>query len=104
MVFEADRLPVLAGALELAAVGLETGGAAHNRRFTAKALTVDPVVSPALVALAHDPQTSGGLLAAIPADRLASVRADLAAAGVEAWVVGRVERVDVGGASGVRLA
>ena len=31
--FEADALPALAGALELARAGVETGGAAHNRRF-----------------------------------------------------------------------
>ena len=103
LAFEADRLPALAGALELAAGGIETGGAAHNRRFTAPALTVGPTVSPALVALAHDPQTSGGLLAAIPEDRLASVRADLGAAGVDAWIVGRVERIEEGGAPGVHL-
>ena len=34
-VFEADSLPVLGGALDLAAAGVETGGAAHNRRFVA---------------------------------------------------------------------
>jgi selenide,water dikinase len=43
------------------------------------------------VALAHDPQTSGGLLAAVPRDRQAQVVADLAAAGLPAWPVGRVE-------------
>ena len=45
--------------------GVETGGAGHNRRFTAPALTVADGVAAELVALAHDPQTSGGLLAAI---------------------------------------
>ena len=104
LAFAADGLPALGGALELAASGLETGGATHNRRFTAPALTVGRDVDPALVALAHDPQTSGGLLAAIPSDRVSSVRAGLADVGVEAWVVGRVERVEDGGAPGVRLA
>ena len=33
--FEAAALPALPGALELAAAGVETGGAAHNRRFVA---------------------------------------------------------------------
>ena len=46
--------------------GIETGGAAHNRRYVAGSLTVGSGVAPELVALAHDPQTSGGLLAAIP--------------------------------------
>src|SRR5262249_5060379 len=46
--------------------GVEPGGAAHTRRFVAPALTVGADVAPELVTLAHDPQTSGGLLAAIP--------------------------------------
>ena len=70
---------------------METGGAAHNRRFVAPALSVDAGVPEELVTLAHDPQTSGGLLAAIPPDRVPMVRRDLEAAGVTAWIVGRVE-------------
>ena len=89
--FEAASLPVLGGALDLAAAGVETGGAAHNRRFVADALTVADGVSPELVTLAHDPQTSGGLLAAIPPDRLDAVEAGLDRRGVEHWWIGSVE-------------
>ena len=89
--FEAECLPALPGALAVAAAGVETGGAAHNRRFVASALVVGEGVPSDLVALAHDPQTSGGLLAAIPADRLAAVESALDEAGVEHWRVGRVE-------------
>ena len=103
LAFEAAALPALDGALDLAAGGGETGGAAHNRRFVAPALVVDAGVPETLVTLAHDPQTSGGLLAAVPPDRLDAVRADLDAEGIEHWVVGRVE--DCRGADpGVRLA
>jgi len=90
-VFEAAAMPALAGALEVAAAGIETGGAAHNRRFVATSLDVGPTVAPDLVSLAHDPQTSGGLLAAIPADRVAAVESALDDAGVERWWIGRVE-------------
>jgi selenide,water dikinase len=90
-VFEASTLPALDGARALAAAGIETGGAAHNRRYVALALTVGPGVTPELVTLAHDPQTSGGLLAAVPADRVASVETALDQAGVERWWIGRVE-------------
>ena len=99
LVFDAAALPALDGALEVAGAGVETGGAGHNRRFTAPALRVGEDVAPELVALAHDPQTSGGLLAAVPAtDADAAVR-DLAAAGVTAWRVGAV----VAGEPGVEL-
>jgi selenide, water dikinase len=98
-VFDGASLPALDGALEVARAGVETGGAGHNRRFTGPALEVDPGVAAEVVALAHDPQTSGGLLAAVPHDRLADVEADLVAAGVPSWRVGHVEA----GPASVRL-
>ena len=90
-VFEAATMPALPGALDLARAGVETGGAAHNRRFVRPELAVADGVPVELVTLAHDPQTSGGLLAAIPGERVVAVEAALRAAGVEAWRVGRVE-------------
>jgi len=90
-VFEATALPVLPGASALAAAGVETGGAAHNRRFVAGSLDIDGGVPPELMTLAHDPQTSGGLLAAVAEDLATSVEAAFDAAGVEHWWIGRVE-------------
>ena len=98
-VFEAADLPALPGALELAAAGLETGGAAHNGRFVAGSLELGPAVAPELVTLAHDPQTSGGLLAAIPPDRLADVESALDRADVPHWHIGQVEQADQPGVS-----
>ena len=95
--FDSSALPALDGALDLARAGVETGGAVHNRRFVSAALSIGSGVPPELVALAHDPQTSGGLLAAIPQDRLAAVESALDRAGVDYWRIGRVE-------SGVGLA
>ena len=92
LAFEAEALPALEGALDLARAGIETGGAGHNRRFTAQSLDVASGVAPDLVALAHDPQTSGGLLAAVPAPTVDAVEAELADAGVSSWRVGWVER------------
>jgi selenide,water dikinase len=89
--FEAAALPALGGALDLARVGVETGGAAHNRRFVIDELEVGGRVPDDVVALTHDPQTSGGLLAAVRPDRLERVLSDLRDAGVPAWRIGRVE-------------
>src|SRR5688500_5844000 len=89
-VFDAAALPTLPGAPALAADGVETGGAAHTRRFTAPVLEVADGVDPALVTLAHDPQTSGGLLAAVPAELVEQVVNALEDAGVQAWRVGHV--------------
>jgi selenide,water dikinase len=89
--FDAAALPVLDGALDLARAGLETGGAAHTRRFVDADLDVGGGVSDELVTLAHDPQTSGGLLASVPSDRLERVLSALDDAGVPAWRIGMVE-------------
>ena len=91
LVFEAAALPALPGALALAADGVETGGAAHNRRFARYAIDVGAGVPDALIALAYDPQTSGGLLAAVPKDRIAAVEAALTEARVTAWRIGHAE-------------
>jgi selenide, water dikinase len=103
-VFDASGLPALDGALELARAGVETTGAGHNRRFVLPALRVVPDVAHELVVLAHDPQTSGGLLAAVPPAEFDIVLADLAAAGVEAWRVGHVAAVATDEEAGVSLA
>jgi selenide,water dikinase len=96
LVFESAALPALDGALDLARAGIETAGAGHNRRFTAPALTVGNDVAPELVVLAHDPQTSGGLLAAVPSADAEAVLASLAVAGVTAWRVGEVRAGEAG--------
>jgi selenide, water dikinase len=86
--------------LELAAAGGETGCTPHNRRFVAPSLTVGANVTPDLVTLAHDPQTSGGLLAAVAPDRVNALEAAFDAAGVERWWIGVVEAGDAGVAFG----
>lgn len=102
-VFDSASLPALEGALELARAGIETGGAAHNRRFVAPALTIAIGVGEDLVTLAHDPQTSGGLLAAVAPGKLEAVVAGLKARGVPSWLVGQVETAAITG-PGVVLA
>jgi selenide, water dikinase len=103
LAFDAAALPALDGALDAARAGVETGGAGHNRRFVKPALSVDASVSVEHVVLAHDPQTSGGLMAAVPRAILGAVEADLAEAGVEAWLIGEVEALDEIDLPGVAL-
>ncbi len=94
LVFEASALPALPGALDVAAMGVETGGAGHNRRSVASIVSVGPSVEAAREALAYDPQTSGGLLAAVPPAILDAVLDDLRSNGVSPTVIGRVEEAD----------
>jgi len=88
--FRASRLPLLPGALELARMGVETGGAAHNRRFAARRCTTEGV-DDALVTLAFDPQTSGGLLAAVPPRGMDALSTAFDERGIEWAHVGMVE-------------
>ena len=79
------QVPVLPGALELAAHGVESTLAVENRRLLPDAGT-DP-----RTALMLDPQTSGGLLAGIASDRAEACVAALRGADVAAAIIGAVE-------------
>ena len=88
LMIEAARLPLLPGATRLVAEGQLTGGCRRNRDWLADKVEVRSGVPAALVEIAYDPQTSGGLLAAVgPAETSEALRA-LLDAGVEAVVVG----------------
>jgi selenide, water dikinase len=63
LAFDADALPLYDGALAAAEAGTRTGGDARNRAHLAG--HVDSSAPAAVEALAFDPQTSGGLLAAV---------------------------------------
>lgn len=65
-VVESKELPLLPGVLELAAMGLLPEGMYRNRRFAEPHTRVDGDVSRAVQDLMYDPQTSGGLLMAVP--------------------------------------
>ena len=65
--FGAAVLPLYDGALLAAAAGVRTGGDARNREALVGRVTVGADVDGALEAIGYDPQTSGGLLAAVDA-------------------------------------
>ena len=98
LAFYAARLPLLPGVRALAAAGHLTGGCRRNREWLAGAVEIGAAVPPDLAEVAWDPQTSGGLLVAVPGPMAGSLEQALAGVGVEAAVVGRVERRDDGGA------
>jgi selenide,water dikinase len=88
---DADALPLLEGAPELAESGNLTGGCKRNRAYLQDKVVVDPAVRPGIVEVAFDPQTSGGLLISVPAAEGPRLVEDLRAAGVHAaTIVGRV--------------
>lgn len=86
--FDLATVPLLPGARDLA-LGNRTGGMVNNRSHFGAAIEVGDLPAD-LVALAFDPQTSGGLLASIEASAAERVLASMAAHGVDAVVVGKV--------------
>jgi selenide,water dikinase len=87
---ESEALPALPGALEVAGRGERTGGDRRNRDFAEPHLSAGGVPAP-LVALGYDPQTAGGLLVSLPAERGAVLEAQFGARGLFLRRVGRVE-------------
>jgi selenide,water dikinase len=90
LVLEAASWPVLDGALEVAAAGEKTGGDSRNRDFAAAHVTANGI-SEELLVLGYDPQTAGGLLISLPADKGAALVAELDAHGLFVRRIGRVE-------------
>jgi selenide,water dikinase len=90
LVLEAASWPALEGALEVARAGEKTGGDRRNRDFAAEHMSVDGV-SEELLTLGWDPQTAGGLLVSLPADKGAALQAELDARGLFARRIGRAE-------------
>jgi selenide, water dikinase len=86
IVLESKKLPLLPGARRLAQQGCLTGGCSRNRDYLKNKTSIDRSVRDDLIEVALDPQTSGGLLIALPADhadglvdKLRSIRVDAAA-------------------------
>jgi selenide,water dikinase len=84
IVLEAAKMPLLRGARRLAEQGCLTGGCRRIRAYLEDKIAVAPSVPDGLLEVAFDPQTSGGLLMALPPDRAEDALAELHAHGVTA--------------------
>jgi selenide,water dikinase len=91
LVLRAGAVPVLPGALEYARWGFLTGGGGRNRQALAEAVRVDPDVPAEVEDLLYDPQTSGGLLMAVPKGRASWLERRLKEDGFSCWRIGHVE-------------
>lgn len=104
---DASAVPQMEGALQYVKDKQIAGGVGRNRDYlftleetqgsgifgskpTAR-VRIEGNLPADTLTLLLDPQTSGGLLAAVPADRLQEVRAALEEQGVPSWEIGAVE-------------
>ncbi len=90
LAIEASRLPLLPGALDYARAGISTGGGARNREALDGTVIMDDSVEEAMIQVLFDPQTSGGLLIAIPAERGPTLEQRMAADGLDCRRIGEV--------------
>jgi selenide,water dikinase len=90
IVLRARDLPVLPGALDYAAAGIDFGGMGRNMNQLGPRATLAPDLPELYRRLIFDPQTSGGLLMALEPAAADSVVKSLVADGYNAAVVGEV--------------
>jgi selenide,water dikinase len=90
IVLDSERFPAIDGALDLARKGVRTSGDPRNREFAAAHVRTDGL-NETLAALGYDPQTAGGLLVSLPAERGAALEAEFTARRLFLRRIGRVE-------------
>jgi selenide,water dikinase len=96
LLIHAAKLPLLDGALALAEKGLLSGGMKRNRRYLESTLgakgqlVIDTAISPGLVSLLFEAETSGGLLFSVPQGRADRVTESFKKRGEACWEIGEV--------------
>lgn len=87
-----DRVPILAAAREYVNAGIYPGGTNANHKFLAEWVSYDTDLTKQEQLLLCDAQTSGGLLAAVPAERGEALLQSLHSRGLsDSAIIGRIE-------------
>ena len=82
MVLDVRDIPLLPGIYDFAAMGLVPAGSKANRDFCLKRLRGAESIDPIMLDILADAQTSGGLLASVPASESLAIVSEMKAAGV----------------------
>lgn len=88
--FDLERLPILEGTRQYAEEWLFPGGAHSNREFFAPQVQFIGSISEEEQMMLFTPETSGGLLLAVPADKTDAFLAACQSLGQPAWHIGEV--------------
>ena len=91
MIIHGSSVPIFPEAMSFAQMGLVPGGTYRNRDFRIHQVDIDPDISPYLLDILFDPQTSGGLLIAVPGEKAEKMVKRLKERGIdEAAIIGEV--------------
>jgi selenide,water dikinase len=90
--FDFSAIPFISCARKYAADFIFPGGAADNRLYFGQFAQFAPEIDEASQMLLFDPQTSGGLLMAVPPAKLPSLQQRAAACQQPLWVIGEAEK------------
>ena len=85
-----QALPFIRSAHKYAQAGTFPGGAFDNRNYFERVVSFDPSIDEVERMLLFDPQTSGGLLLAVPPEKAAAFMEAAQFAGIPIWQVGEV--------------
>jgi selenide,water dikinase len=88
--FHVEKLPFVDGAMQYAEDWLFPGGTCNNERAYEHAVHFDSGISEEMQQLLYTPETSGGLLVAVPADAVETLTGLFAEQHQPCWVVGEV--------------
>lgn len=87
---DAAAMPLLPEARDMARMGIIPAGAYANRSFLEDKVIIESSVPLEIADILYDPQTSGGLLIAVPGDYCESLLADLKKEDPASAIVGQV--------------
>jgi selenide, water dikinase len=100
LAIDTSALPQLPEAELLCTEGFTCGGTKTNVSFTGQSIAYDPGLSEGMIGLLNDPQTSGGLLVAVPEEKLANLLDMLAGENtLSRAVIGEITPMQDGGPS-----
>jgi len=88
--FHVEQLPFVEGAVQYADEWLFPGGTCKNEQAYEHKVHFAPTIPEEMQQLLYTPETSGGLLVALPADRLTRLTGLFADEGRPCWIVGEV--------------
>ena len=87
----ADAVPLLPQTLEMADMGFVTVGGYSNQSYLADKVVISTEIPENLVDILYDPQTSGGLLAAVDIDQLGAILEAYKSQNILVHVIGKVK-------------